>query len=798
MESLLQDLRYALRTLRRSPGFALAAGLTLALAIGANTVIFSALYATLLKPLPYREPERLVRVWDAQVGVDKASASASEVLAWRQSRAVAGIAAYDRADLNLTGTDAPQRVNAARSTANLFDLLGVHPQLGRGFTEDEAQEGAPHVAVLSDAFWHRQLGGDPQVLGKSLTLNGESYTVVGVLPADFSFGENSQDADLWVPHPLKTDKPGSHYLSVLARLAPGASVKAANEDLTRLNEAFWRAQGEPIPHATLVMDWRESLTRQTRGGLLMLLGAVAFVLLIACANVANLTLVRALSRQRDGAIRAALGASRLRQVRQALAESVLLALGGGLVGLVLALWGMDLVRILTPSSMARLSPATLSVPALLYNFGLSVGCGLLFGLLPALHVTRGELTPLLKSGGAQAGALGHHPMRSALVVLQLALALVLLIGTGLTLRSVHNQATAQLGFEPEHVLTARITLPPEKYPDPARMRAFFEQVQQRVRSLPGVEQAGFVNNAPLWGSNVNGDFTIEGRQGAPGERLVTEFQIASPEYFGAMGIPLKRGRNFGPQDTDTSPGVVIVNETFAKTFFPGQEAVGQRINLGWKENEPAREIIGVVGDVRHMALKQGPVPESYVPLAQMQMNRMVLALRAKGEPTALVSSVRQEVLAVDAQQPVYDLQSYGDRLDSLLRQDRAATRLLGALAVLALVLAGVGIYGVMAYTVGQRTRELGIRRALGAQQTQVLSLVLGQGARLTLVGLGLGLAGAYLLGRVAQSILYEVSASEPAVFLGVSAGLAAVALAACWLPARRASQVDPAISLRAE
>ena len=798
MESLLQDLRYALRTLRRSPGFAIAAGLTLALAIGANTVIFSALYTTLLAPLPYEEPGRLVRVWDGQEGVDRASVSAPEVLALQQSKAVSGLAAYDRGDLTLTGGDLPERVTATRATANVFQVLGVRPQLGRGFTEEEAQEGAPKVVVLSDAFWRRHFGADPNVLGRSVTFNGESYAVIGVLPIDFSFGEHSNDADVWVPHPLRKDRPGSHYLSVVARLAPGVSLKAANEDLTRLNQAFWRAQGEPLPHKTSAMAWRDSLTQQTRGAMFLLLGAVGFVLLIACANVANLTLVRGLSRQREGAIRAALGASRARQVRQALAESVLLALFGGLVGLVLALWGMDLARILVPTTMTRFAPSALSLPALGFNFALSVGCGLLFGLFPALQVTRAELTPLLKEGGVQSGARGHHPMRSALVVLQVALALVLLIGTGLVVRSLQNQQRAELGFDPERVLTARLTLPPEKYQTPERMRHFYEEVVERVQRLPGVEAAGLVNNAPLWGNNTNGDFTIVGRQGAPGERLVTEFQIASPDYFRAMGIALERGRGFGPQDTATSPGVVLVNEAFAKKFFPGQEVLGQRINLGWTDNEPPREIVGVIADVRHRRLREAPVPESYVPVSQVQMNRMVLALRARGEPTGLASAVRQEVLAVDPQQPVYDVSTYGERLSSLLRQERAATRLLGALAVLALVLAGVGLYGVMAYTVGQRTRELGIRRALGAQQTQVLSLVLGQGARLTLTGLALGLLGAYGLARVAQSILYEVSATEPVVFLGLSLTLAAVALGACWLPARRASRVDPAISLRAE
>ncbi|HZI08924.1 MAG TPA: ABC transporter permease [Myxococcus sp.] len=800
MDSLRQDFRYALRTLARTPGFTLAAAVTLALAIGANTVLFSAIHAMLLRPLPFPSPEELVRIWCVQEAVSKASVSDSEVLGWREhGRGFAQLAAYGGVDLNRTGTDAPERVRAFRVTPNFFGTLGVRPAQGRDFTEEDAQPGnATSVVVVSHGFWKRALGGAPDVVGRPLVLDGRSHTVVGVLPEDFSFPESSEDTEVWVPHWLDSQAQGSHYLSVLGRLAPGTSLEAARADLERVAATIDRSEPGEKPHSVKPILWQQSLTDNTRPVLWTLWAAVAFVLLIACANVANLMLVRALARQRDGAIRAALGASRGRRIQQALAESVLLSLLGGAMGLLLVLWGLELVRTLLPANMLRLTPLELSGPALAFSVVLSVGAGLLFGLAPALHTTGMDVLPLLRQSGSAVGARSSHPLRNALVMVQLALALVLLVGTVLMVRTLRNVQAVELGFDADGVLSARLSLPGSKYADDARKRLFFEELAGRLRALPGVEAVGLVNDAPLSGSNTNGDFTLEGGPAQPGERLITEYRVASPDYFRALRIAVRQGRDFGPQDEEKGAPVVIVNEAFVRRYLGGGEALGRRVKLDWGDSEPFREIVGVVADVRHDRLTLPARPETYLPLAQVPLGTMTVLLRTRGEPATAVAAVRQEVAAVDAEQPVYDLAPFTERLERQLLRPTATARLLAAFALLAVVLAGVGVYGVMAYTVGQRTRELGIRLALGAHPRQVLGLVMGQGLRLTLLGVGVGLLAAFGCTRLLASLLYGVDASEPGVFLAVAVGLAGVSLLASWLPALRASRVSPSISLRSE
>ncbi|MBZ4415684.1 ABC transporter permease [Myxococcus sp. RHSTA-1-4] len=800
MDSLRQDFRYALRTLTRTPGFTLAAGLTLALAIGANTVLFSAIHAMLLSPLPFQEAGELVRVWCKQDGIDTASVSPPELLGWREhARGFTRLAAWSRADLNRTGVDSPERVRAGRVTPDFFGTLGVRPAQGRDFTDEDMQPGnASSVVVVSHGFWKRALGGAADAVGRTVVLDGRSHTVVGVLPEDFSFPEFSDDPEVWVPHWLDAQAHGNHYMNVLGRLAPGTSLEAAHEDLTRVASAIARPEPGQKPDGVTLRRWQEHLTSNTRPLLWTLWGAVAFVLLIACANVANLMLVRALARQRDGAIRAALGASRGRRMQQALAESVLLAVFGGALGLLLVLWGLELVRTLLPASMLRLTPVELSGPALAFSVALSVGAGLLFGLAPALHTSGMDVLPLLKQSGSAVGARAHHPLRNALVMVQLALALVLLVGTVLMVRTLRNVQAVDPGFGTDGVLSARLSLPASKYPDAARRRAFFSELEGRLRALPGVEAVGLVNDAPLGGSNTNGDFVLEGGSAQPGERLIVEYRVASPDYFRAMRIAVRQGRAFGPQDEEKGAPVIIVNEAFVRAYLGGGEALGRRLRLDWNGDSAFREIVGVVADVRHDRLTVPARPEAYLPMAQVPVATATLLLHTRGAAAAVASAVRQEVKAVDAEQPVYDLGPFSDRVDRQLHRPTATARLLAAFALLAVVLAGVGVYGVMAYSVGQRTRELGIRLALGAHPRQVLRLVLGQGLRLTLVGVGVGLLAALGCTRLLASLLYGVDASEPGVFLGVAAALAAVSLLASWLPALRASRVSPAISLRSE
>ncbi|MBJ6765650.1 ABC transporter permease [Myxococcaceae bacterium JPH2] len=801
MDTLRQDIRYALRTLSRTPGFTLAAALTLALAIGANTVLFSAIHAVLMRPLPFPRAESLVRIWDTQEAIERASVSQPELLGWReQTHAFSQLAAFDHVDYNRQGIDTPERVRGGRVTTNFFTLLAVTPSLGRDFTEEDAPAAAPSSRVMiSHGFWKRAMNAAPDVVGQTLVLDGRSHTVVGVLPESFSFPEYTEDVDVWVPQWMDPQRHGMHHLAVLGRLAPGRTVETASAELARVAGPISHVNAGEKPHGVRVVSWRESLVEGTRPVLWTLWAAVGFVLLIACANVANLMLVRALGRQRDGAIRAALGAPRARQVQQALVESVLLALLGGAVGMLLVLWGLELVRTLLPPNMIRMAPMELSGTALLFSFGLSVGTGVLFGLAPALYMSTVDAMGVLR-GSSRSVSGTSNPLRSGLVAVQLALALVLLVGTVLMVRTLDNVQHVDLGFDPHGVLTVRLSQPLSQSPeDLTRRAALFEQMRQRLATLPGVEAAGFVNDAPLGGSNSNGDFVIDGRGAPPeGQRWLTELRVATPDYFRAMRIALRSGRTFESGDISSSAPVVIINESFARRYFPGEEPLGKRIRVDWTDAEPYREIIGVVGDVRHERLTEPAKPESYVPLTQFPWPTMTLVLRTRGEPTTMLSSVRNEVRAVDSTLPVQDLRPFDSRLENELRRPMAVTRLLGCFALLALVLAGVGVYGVMAYAVSQRTRELGIRLALGEHPSSVLRLVLGQGMRLTLVGVAVGVVAALACTRLMASMLYGVNANEPFILGGVALTLAFVALLASGVPAWRASRVPPTVALRAE
>ncbi|MFP2957614.1 ABC transporter permease [Myxococcus sp. 1LA] len=800
MDSLRQDFRYALRTLTRTPGFTLAAGLTLALVIGANAVLFSAIHAMLLRPLPFVSPESLVRIWCVQESVSHASVAPPELLGWREhAKGFSQLAGFSRTSLNRTGTNEPEQVRAARITPNFFSLLGVHPAQGRDLREEDAPPGGDtSVVLVSHGYWQRALGGAADVVGQTLVLNERSHTVVGVLPEDFSFPEFAEDTDVWVPEWQDPERHGNHYQSVLGRLAPGTSVEAARADLERVAQAIDRPEPGQMRHTVRVTAWQEHLTAGTRDVLWMLWAAVGFVLLIACANVANLMLVRTVSRQRDGAIRAALGASRGRRLQQSLVESMLLSLFGGLLGVLLMLWGLELVRTLLPASMLRVAPLELNGTVLGFSVLLSVGTGLLCGMAPALHASGMNVLPLLRQSGSAVGARSGHPMRSALVMVQLALALVLTVGTGLIVRSLQNVQAVDPGFDTTGVVAARLTLSPDAYQEDARKRAFFEDVAARLMARPGTEAVGFINDAPLGGSGSDGDFILEGGSASFTERYITAYRVASPGYFSALRIGLRQGRDFGPQDTEKGAPVVIVNEAFVRRYLGGGEALGRRVRLTWDDRQPFREIVGVVEDVRHETLTKPAVPESYLPYAQYPLRAMTMLVRSQGSPASALAALREEVKAVDAQQPLYDLRPFEDRVEKILLRPKATTRLLAAFAALAIILAGVGVYGVLAYSVGQRTRELGIRMALGAHPRQVLRLVLGQGLRLTALGVGVGLIAAFGATRFMAAALYGVEPFAPDIYLGVAVALAALSLLACLVPALRASRVSPSVSLRAD
>ncbi|AKQ67340.1 hypothetical protein A176_004252 [Myxococcus hansupus] len=800
MDSLRQDLRYAIRTLSRTPGFTLAAGLTLALVIGANTVLFSAIHAMVLRPLPFPAAETLVRIWCEQESVSHASVAPPELLGWREhAQGFSQLAGFGRTNLNRTGTEAPERVRANRVTTNFFSVLGVRPAQGRDFREEDAPSGGDvSVVLVGHGYWQRALGGAPDVVGRTLVLNDRSHTVVGVLPEDFSFPETAEDTDVWIPEWLDPQRHGNHYLSVLGRVAPGTTVEAAQADLKRVAEIVGTPEAGQKRHGIRLTAWQDHLTSNTRDVLWMLWAAVGFVLLIACANVANLMLVRTLSRQRDGAIRAALGASRRRRLQQSLVESVLLSLLGGVMGLVLGLWGMELVRTLLPHALLRVAPLEINFTVLGFSALLSVGTGLLFGLAPALHATGMDVLPMLRQSGSAVGARTGHPLRSGLVMVQLALALVLTVGTGLIVRSLYNVMAVDPGFDASGAVSAQLTLSPDSYRDDARKRAFVQDVAERMKARPGVEAVGFVNDAPLGGSGTDGDFQLEGDTNPSGERRHTAFRVATPDYFAALRIQVRQGRDFGPQDSEKGAPVIIVNEAFVRKYLGGGEALGRRVRLDWDDHQPFRDIVGVVEDVRHESLTRPAAPEAYLPYAQYPLHGLTLVMRGEDSASSALAALREAVKAVDAEQPLYALQPFSERVERVLLRPTGTARLLGAFAALAVLLAGVGVYGVLAYSVGQRTRELGIRLALGAHPLQVLRLVLGQGLRLTALGVGAGLLAALGCTRLMAATLYGVEPFAPDIFLGVAVALGGLSLLACLVPALRASRVSPSVSLRAE
>ncbi|HWT02781.1 MAG TPA: ABC transporter permease [Pyrinomonadaceae bacterium] len=809
VEELWQDLRYGVRMLRKNPGFTLVAVFTLALGIGANTAIFSVVNAVLLRPLSFANPERLVTLWgkSTDTGADRIPLSYLNFTDYKnQAQSFEHVAACDTSEAVLTSPDGePESLNGARVSADLFPLLGVAPALGRAFSAEEDRPGGAAVVVISHGLWQRRFASDPQVVGREIVLGERSTKVVGVMQQGFTFPVEEERADYWVPlagdpnrAQLLSNRHGK-FLTIVARLKPGVRPEQAEAEM----EVIARRLEAQYPDAntgwrTRLVPLQEDIVGGVRPALLILLGAVALVLLIACANVANLLLARAGARGREIAIRRALGAGRARIVRQLLTESLLLSLAGGGLGLLLAEWLIDVIVAAGPASLPRLADVNLDAKVLGFTLIVSALTGLVFGLAPAFRASKTGLGEPLKEGGRSSteGA-RRNSLRGLLVVSEVALSLMLLVGAGLLIKSFVRLLRTDPGYQTERVLTASLSLSKTKYPEPEQQAAAYQQVLRRVAALPGVEAAGAASLLPLGGRDSYNVFQIEGRAPfAAGQGPNVRSQVVSPDYFRAMGIQLRRGRSFTEGDTKDSRQVVIINEAFARRHFSGEDPVAERLVIG---DEPPREIVGVVGSVRHRGLEEEPQPEFYVSYLQAPRSRLSLVVRAASiDPAKLADAVRGAVREVEKDQLVGEVRT----MDTLVAHSVAPRRfqmlLMGSFAAVALLLAGVGIYGVMAYAVTQRRHEIGVRLALGAQRGDVIRLVVRQGMTPALLGAGIGLIGAFAGTRVIESLLYGVSAGDPLVFAGVSVLLLLTALLACYLPARRATGIDPAIALRHE
>jgi predicted permease len=823
MESFWQDLRYGIRMLAKAPGFAAVAVLTLALGIGANTAIFSVVNAVLLRPLPYKSAGQLVHVWGKLEKLGIPINSISEPEWWElkdTSQSFTELAAFVPDDgANLTSADSrPVRVTEGDATSSLFSILGVQPQLGRIFTAEEDEPGKSHVVLLSDSLWRSALGADPNVVGKIIQVDGTGYTVVGVLPPGFQF---EGPHDIWNPLGLDRTKAqgrGSHYLSVIGRLKPGVPLEQASSEMDRFAAQLAREHPDYVPYGpdggwgVFLVALQEQIVGRVRPALLVLLGAVGFVLLIACVNIANLLLARASTREREIAIRAALGAGKWRIVSQLLTESVLLALVGGGFGLLLSYWGVSALRALNPDNLPRASEIGLDGTVLGFTLGLSLLTGLVFGLVPALHVAGANLQDCLKEGGrGTSGGLGGRRLRDALVVSEIALALVLLVGAGLMVRSFRRLLEVNPGFQTRNVLTMQLSLPSTTYKDGTPVISFYRQLLEKVKNLPGVEAAGAVSKLPLDDSNYSGSVFLQDTPVTGLQRfmnypfLEVDLRMATPGYFGVMRIPLVRGRPFTEADNENAPLIAIVDTDFAQRLWPGQDPIGKQVAIDPIPNvnppQPRwRTVVGVVAHVKNRTLDFEGREQAYFPQPQVSFSvrTMTLAVRTGLDASRLAGTVRQQVAALDRDLPIYQVTTMQQRLDTSVAQPRLNLVLLAAFATLALVLAGVGIYGVMAYSVTQRTHEIGIRMALGAQHEDVMRLVITQGLKLAALGVGIGLVAALGVTRFMSSLLFGVQATDPVTFALVALALTGIALAACFVPARRAMRVNPIVALRYE
>ena len=814
LDTTVQDLRFGARALRRNPAFAAIAVLTLALGIGANAAIFSVVNAVLLEPLPWREPDRAVMIWSKWVAFDKTWVATGEVVDYRRrASTLSEVAAWGDGQVNLTGDGEPERVAAGNVSANLFPTLGVAPLLGRTFTATEDLPNGPSLVVLSHSLWSRRYAADPNIAGRTIQINGRAYEVTGVMPQDFVLptdDQNPSPSQLWLPlqmDPASMDH-GSHGFYAAARLKPGATVQQAAEELHGIavamtNEGLYP---RPMKFDTVVLSLEDEVVGSVRPAIWLLFGAVAFLLLIACANVANLLLARAEGRQREIAVRAALGASGLRVMRQLLTESLVLTGVATVLGLALAFAGVRFVAWWNPASVPRVAGVRLDMTVLVFTAIVAVMTSIVFGLAPALRALRVDLTESLKDGaqGASSGG-ARQRFRSGLVVFEMALAVVLLVGAGLMLRSLWSLQHVPLGLDPSRVLTMRLSLPQSSYGSPEQVVDFFSRLLDNVRGFPGVASAGAVRALPL-GSTI-GDFglRVEGYTPTPGTGAKGDWQIATPGYLESMGERVVRGRPITADDKSDTMLVALINEEMARLYWNGRDPIGGRIKIGGgAQDRPWVTVVGIVGNVRHNGITGAVKEKFYVPHTQWHksignpIRDMTLVVKAQADPNPLVAPVRQAIRSLDPNLPVADIRTMDDVVAATMSAPRFTGMLLGVFAGLALILSAIGIYGVLSYVVSRRTREIGIRVAIGAGRGQVLKLVLGSGVALALIGIAIGLAAAALFSKAMSTLLHDVKPLDPPTFIAVALSLTAVAIAASLVPAWRATRVDPVRALKAE
>jgi len=815
MEILLRDMRYGIRMLSKRPGFTAVAIIALALGIGANTAVFSVVNTVLLRPLPFAEPDRLVNLWTTRAdrGINKMVASYPDFVDWRdQSNSFEQVAAYSEQDFTLTGGDNPSRLGGMVVSSDLFPLLKAQAAVGRTFSADDDRNGAPLTAVLSHKLWKQRYNGEASVIGSSVTLNSKSYTVIGVMPEGFQFPVQSAPVELWTTFAYAltaageesiAEQRGAHFLHVIARLKPGVHSQTARADVegvaARLSEKY---PDTNTGMGASVNPTSEDLVGDVRPALLILMGAVGCVLLIACTNVASLLLARATTRHKEMAIRAALGASRVRVVRQLLTESLVLALAGGAIGLLIALWGTDALVAVSGDELPRAAQIGLDMRVLGFTLLVSLITGVLFGIAPAVYASKTDLNEALKEGG-RAGSEGarRNRLRGALVTAEVAIAVVLLTGAGLLIQSLWRLQKVDSGIDTHNVICLEVGLPEVRYTT-AQQREFYRQLQTRLSSLPGVVAASASFPLPLTNQGMTLSFETEGRPLPRGDRPSSSYRSVSLDFFRTLGMRIVKGRDFNEHDDNKGPDVIVINEAFADRYFPGEDPIGKRIKPGISVEtgkSPAwREIVGIVSNTKYRGPKRDFLPEYYVPESQVPLDSMILTVKTVGDPHGIVGAVRDEVRDLDKDLPIYNIHTLDDYLSAAVAQPRLFAVLLAIFAGLALALTTIGLYGVMSYSVAQRTHEIGIRMALGARPANVLRLMVMQGMTVAALGIGFGLATALLVTRVMAGLLFGIGTRDPVTFAAIALIIAGVALGACFVPARRATKVDPMVALRYE
>jgi putative ABC transport system permease protein len=812
METIFQDLRYGFRMLIQKPAFTFIVVIVLAIGIGATTAIFSVVNAVLLRPLSFDKPDKILTVWNTAEKEDQFPVSYPDFLDWQErNQSFEQLAAYSSRDFTMTGTGEPVRLRGVMITGDLLPILGVQPAIGRFFRQEEDKPGA-RAALLSHRMWQQHFASDADIRDKTITLNGQSYTIIGVMPQGFQFPiQNDPAIDFWTTTatlqegavPLSVQR-GNHALEVIGRAKDGVTLEQAQSDMSAIAGAL--ASQYPDTDSQFgarVAPLQIELVKDIRPALLILFSAVGCVLLIACVNVANLLLVRATTRQKEVAIRTALGATRLRIIRQLLTESLLLSVLGGVLGLLLAMWGMDLLISIAPG-LPRVGEIAIDAKVLSFTALIAFATGIFFGIAPALQISRTELTQTLKEGGRTSGGGAHrNRVRSALVVLEVAIALMLLVGAGLFINSFMRLQKVNPGFDTNNALSFRIGLPDARYPETQQKVDFYKQFASRIESLPGVTKVAYTTALPLSGQGGGVGFSIEGEPKTSSLPFPhdTDYRTVSPGYFNTMGIQLLDGRDFDERDELMSNPVVIINETLAKRYFANQNPLGKRINPSFGIDNRGilmREIVGIVGNLKHSSLSAETQPEVYIAYRQNPRPTMMFVVRASNDPSNLAAAIREEAHSLDSNLPIYNVRTFDQYLSASVAQPRFNTLLLGVFAGTALILTIVGLYGVTSYSVTQRSHEIGVRMALGATSRDVLTLIIKQGVGLTLIGVALGLGGAFAFTRVAESLLFGVTATDPFTFIAVSVLLIGVSLTACAIPARRATKVDPMIALRYE